>query len=478
MAFLWMTGFGLLSLSANDDFSFLCARVAYVGIPLLSPAVFLFSEFWVNGRARILPLTALASGIALTIPPCLNPRGLFQLVDHDWGRYIEVSQTGSVVAYYSILFACFLVFGTLALLNFYRGWKLASDPLRRIQFRSVFLAFLIAYVGSIDFAVKMGIKLYPSGYLWLSGLIAFIAYTILRHRTMDIDLARNRWGLLCLIYSALVAIALPIVFPIAREVFSGIHPGAAIGMTGLIIAGGLFLSTGPAIYAYLVGQQFWLKGQVTSAITHELKSPIGAIRGATENLRDSTNPNDLKAGSYLAMLERNTDRLEQYVASLLTVLRMRENDLTARRTTCDILEIINQAKDDLSDSAASKGLFITLEISPCPTLIIDPGAILLVLTNLISNSIKFSARGTITITASVINRNLSVTVTDEGVGIPERDIPYIFDQFFQGNSVTKGSGLGLAIAKGWVEAHGGQIWAESKGEGRGTRMTINLPING
>ena len=101
-----------------------------------------------------------------------------------------------------------------------------------------------------------------------------------------------------------------------------------------------------------------------------------------------------------------------------------------------------------------------------------------VLSNLISNSLKFTERGSVSVALSKHNSEIITSVKDSGRGVLNADIPFIFDRFFQGRNSngTKGTGLGLTIAKMWVEAHGGRIWAESEGEGKGTTVTFTVPV--
>ncbi len=101
-----------------------------------------------------------------------------------------------------------------------------------------------------------------------------------------------------------------------------------------------------------------------------------------------------------------------------------------------------------------------------------------VLSNLLSNAVKFTLQGSITVSLKEINNQAQISVEDTGAGIPPEDLPHIFEPFYQakGNGALKGAGIGLTVARTWVEAHGGKIWAESKGKGKGTMVTFTLPI--
>jgi two-component system sensor histidine kinase BaeS len=100
-----------------------------------------------------------------------------------------------------------------------------------------------------------------------------------------------------------------------------------------------------------------------------------------------------------------------------------------------------------------------------------------VVSNLLSNAVKFTREGEIRIRLTDDGKNARVEITDSGAGIPADELPFVFDRLFRGASArsVKGTGIGLAIAKTWVEAHGGQIKAESAGPGRGSRFWFVIP---
>jgi signal transduction histidine kinase len=215
-----------------------------------------------------------------------------------------------------------------------------------------------------------------------------------------------------------------------------------------------------------------------AGITHELKSPLATIESALEVLvenlkKDSKN---LANVEYAEMIHRNTQRLGSYVNDLLSVFRVKnkksllEYSLVNFRDLCD--SIIDSLKP-LADKQRTKIIFKASQT----TCNCDPKKIAQVLSNLISNAVKFTEHGTITVSLSEHSGQIECAVQDTGAGIMPNEIPHVFDRFFQGTAGKrgKGTGLGLAISKMWVEAHGGEIHAESDGPGKGSRFWFTLP---
>ncbi len=111
--------------------------------------------------------------------------------------------------------------------------------------------------------------------------VVIVAYIIVRHKFLDVNLAVKRFSLLFFIYSSLFAALLPIVFPILTKILNQSNE-AAVQILGLSVGIGLVLSLGPLIYAYIVRHSFWLRSHFSTGLTHELKSPLGIIQNAAE----------------------------------------------------------------------------------------------------------------------------------------------------------------------------------------------------
>jgi signal transduction histidine kinase len=203
-------------------------------------------------------------------------------------------------------------------------------------------------------------------------------------------------------------------------------------------------------------------------VAHELRTPLSVIQGRLEGLLDGVYPKD---DAQISEVLDETRILSRLVDDLRTLSNAESGLLSLQKETTEIGMLIQDVVDSFGTDV------IHFEPSPkLPVLNIDPLRIREVLSNLLSNALRYSAGQPITISAKTDNDYLSISVADRGPGIASEDLPKIFDRFYRG-STSRGSGLGLTIARNFVEAHGGKIWAESQ-RGAGTVVTFTLPTKG
>jgi two-component system, OmpR family, sensor histidine kinase BaeS len=211
---------------------------------------------------------------------------------------------------------------------------------------------------------------------------------------------------------------------------------------------------------------------------HELKSPLATIESATDYLIDDAqsgrmDPRQLLA--YLNMIKTNTGRLQLFVRDLLTIAKGAPHAEELHKTLFDMRKALNSWVQSHRALADLKKLTITVEKGPACPVTADMEKIDMVVSNLISNAVKFSTHGEITVGLKDKNNSLYVFVQDQGKGLSKNHLGHIFEKFYQVDRGHKGTGIGLSIAKLWVEAHGGAIGAESDGEGKGSLFWFTLP---
>ncbi len=227
-----------------------------------------------------------------------------------------------------------------------------------------------------------------------------------------------------------------------------------------------------------------LKDQFLSLASHELKTPIAAIKGYAQLAErrlgqvENSSPALTRTQEVLGRINQQADRLTGLVNDLLDVSRIQAGKLELRLESCDLAALTRQA---VEEQQLASGRAITLIRPEAPLLLTaDSERLGQVLNNLLTNALKYSADDRpVRVLLSRRDDHALVQVQDEGVGIPKEELPLIFDRFFRArtarNGPQRGLGLGLAICKEIVERHHGHIWATSE-EGKGSNFTVELPL--
>ncbi|GHC53523.1 ATP-binding protein [Ulvibacter litoralis] len=225
------------------------------------------------------------------------------------------------------------------------------------------------------------------------------------------------------------------------------------------------------------------KDEFLDTVAHELKTPLTGIRAATELLIDDEDdmPPEIKA-QFLKNMLQDSERLSRLINDILYFEKLATNRKELDFQTNSIQLTINKAINSISQIALKRSVKIINNSIEEKLLKYDEDRILQVLTNLLSNALKFCApdKGEITVTTSTVNGFVEVSVHDNGKSIPKEDFKYIFDKFYQSQNQNtikpEGSGLGLAISKQIIEKHGGEIWAKNNKK-HGVTFVFKLPIN-
>jgi signal transduction histidine kinase len=214
---------------------------------------------------------------------------------------------------------------------------------------------------------------------------------------------------------------------------------------------------------------------------HELRTPIQPILGLTDVLRDQVT--DSHQAKLLDVIMRNARRLQRLSRDILDVSKIESSLLKLSKTSFELNEKIKNAINDTENGRdnSSNSVKILFPSKEPITVIADRDRIYQVLSNLLSNALKFTNNGTITVKTSLNNssdnhnnKEVIVTIIDTGIGIPPEIMPKLFSKFV--TSSNQGTGLGLFISKGIIQAHGGRIWAENNTDGVGASFSFSLPI--
>jgi len=217
---------------------------------------------------------------------------------------------------------------------------------------------------------------------------------------------------------------------------------------------------------------------VLAVVSHDLKNPLATIELAVNLLRGFKQIHQNRVREFVNRVERSTDQMEILIADLLDFARIQSGTFSVLISAVRLSEAVMPAIDRMRALAEAKRQKLEVDIPPSlPSVAIDAHRIGQVVSDLISNAIKFTSRErTIRVLARQRDHEIVVSVEDPGSGIPQEHLSKVFDRFWRTpGTKQKGSGLGLAIAKGIVEAHGGTIWAESQ-LGSGSSFLFTVPL--
>jgi len=249
------------------------------------------------------------------------------------------------------------------------------------------------------------------------------------------------------------------------------------------------------------------KSEFISIASHQLRTPLTAVKGFVSLLLEgSYGKVDPKQQDVLNKVYTSNDRLIHLVEDLLNVSRMESGRMEFKLEPTDLKAVCKEVMDTFYVRAKEMGLY--LEYKPTadelPMVTIDGIKMREVIFNLVDNAIKYCPKGGVTlrvdsgISSQFVMQNtpkagrfgsepqtsekkvVRVTISDTGIGIPQTELPYLFAKFSRGKDISRlntgGTGLGLYVGKAIVEANGSRIWAESDGEGKGSRFIVEIPV--
>jgi K+-sensing histidine kinase KdpD len=223
-----------------------------------------------------------------------------------------------------------------------------------------------------------------------------------------------------------------------------------------------------------------MRTEFLANVSHELRTPLAVIKGSANSLlQPDVIFDEQTRREFLVSIDKDADTLTHLVDDLLLMSRLEADALQVNRNEHSLSEIIELVRDRLESLTIKHHLRIVIP-ETTPPVSVDDIRIGEVLTNLVDNAVKFSDDNTyITVEAKHTSKDVIVSVSDQGIGIPPELHEKVFERFFQGNghktSRRKGTGLGLSICRGIVEAHDGRIWVESH-TGKGTKFSFSLPV--
>lgn len=222
-----------------------------------------------------------------------------------------------------------------------------------------------------------------------------------------------------------------------------------------------------------------MRRQLIADVTHELRTPLTAIKGSMEGLMDGVLPAE---ETTYQQVYKEADRLARLVNDLQELSRVEAGAYSLKPTQISVQKLFETLTSRLGRQYEAKGVGLrTTAPDNLPSILVDEDRIGQVLLNLAGNALQYTqAGGSVGIEAAIVENEVRISVVDSGIGISAEHLPNLFTRFYRVDKSRSraggGSGIGLTIARHLVEAHGGRIWAESPGPGKGSRFTFTLPI--
>ncbi len=224
-----------------------------------------------------------------------------------------------------------------------------------------------------------------------------------------------------------------------------------------------------------------LKSEFLSNMSHELRTPLNSINSLSQVLilqaKEKLNNDE---NNYLEVIERNGKRLLSLINNILDLSKIEAGKMDVLYRAVSIKTLISAIMENLQTMATNKGVIINSQMPDnMPLVETDESKLYQVITNIVSNAIKFTEKGSVSVTAKFKNNYIYIYVKDTGIGVSEKMLPHIFDEFRQvdgsASRLHEGTGLGLAIANKMIKILGGKITVESK-LGKGSIFTIIVPL--
>lgn len=400
---------------------------------------------------------------------------------------------GFVALYYSyILETLFTLWVIVLCVKVYRASRDIVDKKRTLFFGIGLTLLLFAFSwGNIVGSFTEDWVIAQYGLFGMPVFIGFLAFLIVRYKAFDIKLV----GAQALVTTLIVVIGSQFFF--IQNNVNRILTGFSfilIAVFGLILIRSVKqeikqkeqyekLSHSLEVANERLKELDSTKSEFISIASHQLRTPLTAIKGYISLLLEgSYGTISAPVLDVLNKLYSVNSRLVHLVEDLLNVSRIEAGRIQYSFAPTQLEPLIAELVDMFKPSAKEKNLTLTMKLqkTPLPLITIDPNKIKEVVSNLIDNAVKYTKVGGVTVSLESTTDMARIIISDTGIGIHEEDKKNLFQKFLRSKETTRmvvsGAGLGLYVGKSFIEAHNGKIWAESDGEGKGSRFIIELPL--
>lgn len=459
----------------NDQAVIFWDRTLYFATTLMIPLLFHFTveicELWKIKKYRILTYLAYALGIFFAY---LSTTKYFvdNVFYYRWGCH-TYAQIG-----HHFFFVYLIIFCSYALFNLFTTFRNKNaDEWMRNRARYTFAAFFVFTFAAIEMLVAYGLSIYPAAYLCFPIFSVIITYAITEKNLFVSVVATD----------VLVAVILILVatFFFFSELELSMIAKAVIFILLLSSCFLLLKHNHEEIQRKEEAERISkLKTEFISIVSHQLRTPLAAIRGYTGMLKDGDYGELTKEAKVpIKYIHDSTVSMIKMVNSLLSVTRLERGKVELRVENFSIVDLVKSCIDDVELAAKEKGLSLKY-VKPknkMPLVKGDPEKIKQAILNILNNAILYTITGGVIVTVSLLKDYLvRIEIQDTGVGIEPEEIEKIFYSFSRGKRgvelYTQGTGLGLYVARSFIEMHKGTISVHSEGKDKGSTLDIDIPV--
>ncbi|MDO8565703.1 MAG: ATP-binding protein [Candidatus Moranbacteria bacterium] len=402
------------------------------------------------------------------------------------------SQQGLLIKYFYYVQGIFLLWILLYFIWKFRNKSGKIEKRQTILFFIGVVFFLVAFTwGNFVGSLTLNWEAEQYGLIGMPVFIGFLAFLIVRYKAFDMKLL----GAQALVAAQFILIGA--MFFYAQSLTNKVLIG--VTLFGTTIMGWYVIrsvkveierkeelqkiSDALAIANTRLKELDLTKSEFISIASHQLRTPLTAIKGYISLILEGS------YGKVPAVIQDVLDkvytvnsRLVHLVEDLLNVSRIEAGRIQYSFAPTQLEPLVAELVEMFTSTAKQKNLFLKMQLAKksLPQLTIDPNKIKEVLSNLIDNALKYTKEGGVTVSLESTPDIARIAVTDTGIGIRPEDEKNLFEKFVRTKETTKmvasGAGLGLYVGKNFVEAHGGRLFAESDGAGKGSRFIIELPL--
>jgi len=376
---------------------------------------------------------------------------------------------------YTTMVVLFLFLAIYNILILYKELKKEKDSIRHQQIQYLIIAFLVGFAGgATSFLPVYGISVYPVYNLAISISALVVVYSMFKYQLLNIKILATQ----LLIFSIWF-------FLFGRILLSGdiLDRIADIILLLIMIVFGLLLVRS----VLKVEELSKAKSEFVTIASHQLRTPITAIKGYTSLLLEgSFGPVPEKEKMPLNIILQSSNRLVLLIDNFLNISRIERAKMEYDFQKVDFKKIVKSVFEEFEviNAKKKKKLDLELKISEKDDFGItaDPDKIRQIIYNLIDNAMKYTSKGFVKVALAKNKEKgtVELSISDSGIGMSKEALEKIFEKFSRaqnGSSLyTEGTGLGLYVAKEMAKVHEGDVWAESEGEGKGSTFYLELPV--